>query len=473
VKIYMFVKNSFEYDARVTKEAKTLIGAGHEVTVVALYTPDVTPLEETTADGIHVLRVPRSSFGIPTLNRLAQKYAGSIEARHVKLTGDAYNEETVRQLGRLSAPSTAAPEATTETPQVVQPPAERPGPYKRLWGSFTTPVLRSFARFARWSFSLAKGLLGQQSQWIKHRAIDSRMIAIGAGSDADIFHCHDLNTLRIGTTLKQKTGALLVYDSHELQTERSRMTDKSRATAVNEEGGALPHVDAMIVASPSWIPWNTKLYGQLPDPTVTLINVPEPTTVDPSLDLREALDIAADQFVVIYQGSIQENRGIEPGIDAVAMLDAVTLVIIGYGYHRPALEDMVRNTGLESKVLFFGPVPNDELISYSASADIGLANIVGQSVSYETSLPNKLFEYAMAGIPVIGSDSPEIGRIIKETGIGLTCDPEDAEAIAEAIETIRKDPEPYKDATRPAAERYNWVVESQVLLNVYSSLTST
>ena len=59
----MFVKNSFEYDARVTKEAKTLIGAGHDVTVVALYVPNVTPAEETTADGIHVVRVPRSSFG--------------------------------------------------------------------------------------------------------------------------------------------------------------------------------------------------------------------------------------------------------------------------------------------------------------------------------------------------------------------------------------------------------------------------
>ena len=468
----MFVKNSFEYDARVTKEAKTLIGAGHDVTVVALYTPEVTPLEETTADGIHVLRVPRSSFGIPTLNRLAQRYAGSIEARHVKLTGDAYNEDTVRQLGQLSAPSTAAPGvATTDSPRVVQPPEDTPGPYRRLWGSFTTPVLRSFARFARWSFGLAKGLLGQQSQWVKHRAIDKRMVAIGVASNADVFHCHDLNTLRVGTALKQETGALLVYDSHELQTERSRMTDRSRTTAIKEEGGALAVVDAMIVASPSWIPWNTKLYGNLPDPTVTVINVPEPTEIDPTLDLRTELDIGEDQFIVIYQGSIQENRGIEPGIDAVAMLDGVTLVVIGYGYHRPALEDIVRKRGLESKVLFFGPVPNDELISYSASADVGLANIVGSSVSYETSLPNKLFEYAMAGIPVIGSDSPEIGRIIKETGIGLTCDPEDATAIAQAIETIRQNPAPFMAATGPAAERYNWDVESKVLLSLYRSLT--
>ncbi len=467
----MFVKNSFEYDARVTKEAKSLIAAGHDVTVVALFVPDVTAAEETTADGIHVVRVPRSSFGVPTLNRLARRYAGSIEARHVRLTGEAYNEATVRELSQMSAPSTATPGAEiTDEPRVVAPPEVPPGRIERIWGSVTTPILRSFARFARWSFRLTKGLLGQQSQWIKHRAIDKRMIDIGVASGADVYHCHDLNTLRVGVECKRRTGARLVYDSHELQTERSRMTPKARRAAIKAEGGMLPNVDAMIVASPSWIPWNTKLYGSLPNPTITVINVPEPTEIDPKLDLRTELGIDPDQTIVIYQGSIQENRGIEPGIDAVAMLDGVTLAVVGYGYHRPVLEDLVRARGLESKVLFFGPVPNDELISYSASADIGLANIVGTSVSYETSLPNKLFEYAMAGIPVIGSDSPEIGRIIDETGIGITCDPTDAKAIAAAIDKIRKDPTPYRAATEKATERYNWTVEEKGLLNLYRSI---
>ncbi|MEA3510780.1 MAG: hypothetical protein U9R51_05025, partial [Actinomycetota bacterium] len=223
MKICMFVKNSFEYDARVTKEAKTLIGAGHDVTVVALFVPDVTPMEETTPDGIHVIRVPRSSFGIPALNRLAQRYAGSIESRHVRLTGDAYNEATVRELGRLSAPSTAAPGVPANssiTP--VQPPEVPPSAAKRTWGTITTPVLRSFARFARFLFRHLKGLLGQQSQWLKHQAIDRRMIEIGVASGADIFHSHDLNTLKVGATCKEQTEARLVYDSHELQTERNR-----------------------------------------------------------------------------------------------------------------------------------------------------------------------------------------------------------------------------------------------------------
>lgn len=470
----MFVKNSFEYDARVTKEAKSLIGAGHDVTVVALYVPEVTALEETTPDGIHVVRVPRSSFGVPALNRLALKYAGTIENRHVRLTGEAYNEATVRELGQISTPSTATPGSTdTSLDLHAEQPEEPPGVAKEAWGRITTPVLRSFARFARFGFRIVKRLMGQQSQWLKHRAIDKRMINVGVESRADVFHSHDLNTLRVGATCKQRTGAKLVYDSHELQTERNRMDESRRRAAQAEEGRYLTQVDAMIVASPSWIAWNRNLYGTLPEPTITLLNVPEPVTIDRSKDLRSALNIPEDQRIVIYQGSIQENRGIEPAIDAVETLEDVTLVVIGYGHHRPVLESLVAERGLTAKVLFFGPVPNNELISYSASADVGLANIVNSSVSYHTSLPNKLFEYAMAGIPVVGSDSPEIGRVVREEGIGETCDAQDADAIRAAISTILENPARYEPGLQHAAKTYNWSVEQEKLVSLYRDLTAS
>jgi glycosyltransferase involved in cell wall biosynthesis len=468
----MFVKNSFEYDARVTREAKSLVGAGHRVTVVALFVPGVTPQEETTADGIEVVRVPRSSFGVPALNRLAMRYSGRIEARHVRLTGDTYDPDRVESLGRLSAPSTAAPGSTAPPDAGTTVPPHPPSMLRRTWGRLTTPILRSLARVARWSFRLAKRVLGQQSQWLKHRAIDRRMVAVGLRTGADVFHCHDLNTLAVGVRCKARTKALLVYDSHELQTERNRMTAKARQRAIREEGSGIAHADAMIVASPSWIAWNRELYGHLPDRTVTLINVPEVTTIDPSKDLRTELRIPDEDAIVIYQGSIQENRGIEPAIDAVASLEGVCLVVIGYGYHRPALEATVRQRGMADRVRFFGPVPNDELISWSASADVGLANIVNSSVSYHTSLPNKLFEYVMARIPVVGSDSPEIGRIVTECSIGEVCDADDPDALAAAITRILEDPTRYTDGLEAAALRYNWEVEQRTLLDLYATLES-
>ncbi len=156
--------------------------------------------------------------------------------------------------------------------------------------------------------------------------------------------------------------------------------------------------------------------------------------------------------------------------DAVELLDDVVLVIVGYGYYRDALEDRVAARGLKDRVRFFGPIPNEDLLHWTASADVGLCHIVNASLSYYTTLPNKLFEYVMAEVPVLGSDSPGIGRVVEGTGVGEVVDPIDPQSLATATRKILADPEPYRAACRRARERYNWEVESRKLLAVYEAL---
>ncbi len=469
MKICMFVKNSFEYDARVTKEAKTLIGAGHDVTVVAIHVPGKTAESETTADGINVIRVSRLSFGLGTLNKIAARYAGSIETRHARLTGDEVDEDRARELSEWMPTSTATPGDKVDV--VVQSTADSQASMaSRVWGKLTTPVLRWFAKAARFGFKAVKFLVGRQGRALKTWAINRRMIGIGLEQRADVYHSHDLNTLYVGAMCKKKTGAKLVYDSHELQTERNRMTKWWRRWAAWNEKRWLPYANAMIVASPSWIDINREKYGKVPDPSVSIINTPELEFIDQPQDLRGELDIPADVPILLYQGSIQENRGIEPAIDAITLLPRAVLVVVGYGYHRPVLEADVRKRGLTDRVKFFGPIPNEELLGWTAAADIGLCNIVNSSLSYYTSLPNKLFEYIIAGIAVIGSDSPEIGRIVQEEGVGEVCDPVDPEGLANATRTILQDLDRYRTATKAAAQKYNWSIEEQKLLGIYAGL---
>jgi glycosyltransferase involved in cell wall biosynthesis len=465
----MFVKNSFEYDARVKKEAKSLLGAGHDVTVVAIHVPKKTAEEEVTADGIHVVRVSRLSFGLGTLNRIAVRYAGSIEARHARLSGEEPDTERARDLGDWMPVSTATP--SDEVAMVIGEAShpEPVSPATRLWDRITTPLLRFVARVARFGFKVVRFLLGKQSRALKAWAINRRMIATGTAIGADVYHSHDLNTLYVGAMCKKRTGARLVYDSHELQTERSRMGFWWHHWAAWNERRWMPHADAMIVASPPWIEFNRRKYGAVPDPAITVINTPELVTIDHPQDMRGELGLPPGTPIMLYQGSVQENRGIEPAIDAVTLLDGVVLVIVGYGYFRRPLEIEVRERGLADRVKFFGTIPNDELLGWTAAADVGLCNIVNASLSYYTTLPNKLFEYIMAEVPVIGSDSPEIGRVIREEGVGEVCDPVDPEALAEAARRILADPEPYRAATRRARERYHWGIEQQKLLDLYAS----
>ncbi|MDJ0663507.1 MAG: glycosyltransferase [Acidimicrobiia bacterium] len=471
MKICMFVKNSFEYDARVTKEAKTLIDDGNEVTVVAIHVPNKTAEREITADGIRVVRVSRLSFGLGTLNRIAARYAGSIETRHARLTGEEVDRERAQELSEWLPASTATPsdrvEVVVDEGGSEQPPGADMGAGSKLWARITTPILRGFARTARFGFRAVKFLVGRQGRALKTLAINRRMIKVGLEVGADVYHSHDLNTLYIGAMCKKKTDARLVYDSHELQTERNRMTKWWRRWAAWNERRWLPYADAMIVASPSWIDINRDKYGKVPDPSVSIINTPELAAITEPQDLRGELDIPDDAPILLYQGSIQENRGIEPAIDAVTLLPKAVLVVVGYGYHRPKLEADVRKRGLTDRVKFFGPIPNDELLAWTAAADIGLCNIVNSSLSYYTSLPNKLFEYIIAGIAVIGSDSPEIGRIVQEEGVGEVADPVDPESLAAATRTILADLDGYRSATHDAAQKYNWGIEEQKLLSIY------
>ena len=377
-----------------------------------------------------------------------------------------------QELGKWMPTSTATPSDEVKVEVAGSTPATQPAPLARLWGRITTPLLRSFAKAARFGFKSIRFLVGKQGRALKTWAINRRMIKVGLAQGADVYHSHDLNTLYIGAMCKKRTGARLVYDSHELQTERNRMTKWWRRWAAWNERRWLPYADAMIVASPSWIGINREKYGSVPAISASIINTPELVQIDQPRDLRGELDIAPDAPILLYQGSIQENRGIEPAIDAITMLESAVLVVVGYGYHRPVLETEVRRRGLEDRVKFFGPIPNDELLDWTAAADIGLCNIVNSSLSYYTSLPNKLFEYIIAGIAVIGSDSPEIGRIVKEEGVGEVADPIDPSDLAKAARTILDDLDRYRAATRTAAQKYNWSVEERKLLEVYAKLGS-
>lgn len=479
--VVMLVKNSFEYDARVTKEARSLLAEGHTVHVVAILVPDVTPPYELREDGIEVHRVSRVNFGVDKLNKLAGKAAAATEDRRARLTGDPVDEDRVEDLGNLGVDTTATPGASQRPSPVTTAPstdAPPPTPLRQAWGRASSAVLRWAMLLGGFAFRAVKAVMGRQGQGLKHYAINRRFIKAAVALDPDVVHCHDLNTLWAGRKVKQATGCKLVYDSHELATARNRMGLGWRLWCEHFEKAGIPDADAVIMASPGYADVARERYGV--DPTV-VINVPPPQEPTGERDLRAETGVDPDHTLLLYQGSIQENRGIEQVIDAVELLnqppltaddDGVSLVVVGYGYHRPTLERMVRDRGLGDVVRFFGPVPNPELVDWSSSADVGMCNIVGTSPSYRESLPNKFFEYVMAGIPVVVSDFGSMGRICEEQGVGVTCDPTDPEALAAAVTRLR-DPAFYEQcrANTPAmAAQYNWDVEQRKLVEVYERL---
>jgi glycosyltransferase involved in cell wall biosynthesis len=137
--------------------------------------------------------------------------------------------------------------------------------------------------------------------------------------------------------------------------------------------------------------------------------------------------------------------------------------------YRAGLEELTRTEGVADRVEFAGAVPPEKLLETISEASVGLALIEPVCLSYRMSLPNKLFEYVAAGIPVLGSDLPAIGALVNEHEIGLVAQPDQVADVASKLSEML---EPqcnarFRIATRRAAKRLNWDRESQLLAAAY------
>jgi glycosyltransferase involved in cell wall biosynthesis len=405
----MLVKNTFTHDARVWREAVALQINGHEVQVVALAGPGLLKYEKTP-EGIRIERVSRG--------------AGS------RLRGVS---DPTRNNGSQSG-------------------------FQAKLKRYAVQIVKYAARTPLSSFVQA--------------GIDKRMKDLVINFGPEVIHAHDLETLELASDLKRELGIPLIYDSHEIASERNHHTRAQKKRAGIKEAKLIHNADSVIMVSNGCAQFTSQRYGILL-PTV-IMNTPDFDPRNMNIrGLRQALDIPAENLVLVHQGSLQKNRGIEQSIEAMRNIPNITYVIIGYGQHRPFLEDFVASSGLSEKVKFFGPVPANQLIEWTASADIGICTIVGKTKSYLYAMPNKLFEYTMAGLPVIASNYPDMGAFVTENKMGVTCDPESPESISAAIRVLMGDPAKRNELSlgaQAARREYNWNNEQRKLHEVYAKL---
>jgi glycosyltransferase involved in cell wall biosynthesis len=167
------------------------------------------------------------------------------------------------------------------------------------------------------------------------------------------------------------------------------------------------------------------------------------------------------------------DRGVEEAVLSMQFIENALLVIVGSGDVIPIAKEIVSQKRLDDKVKFFDKRPYLEMMQLTSNANIGLSLDKPLSDNYKFSLPNKLFDYIQAGIPILSSELIELKKIITKYEIGCFVKTVSPEEIAKNINFLIANPEildVYKTNCIRAAENENWGFEKMKLVRFIEDL---
>lgn len=290
-----------------------------------------------------------------------------------------------------------------------------------------------------------------------------------------LIHANDLDTLPGGFIAAKLTGAKLLFDGHELYSSVGRDVGKlGQQLLFVLEKLLVRQADAVVTVSDNLADAMAVDMG-IEKPYVVLNAVPY---VDTSgMTPKEWTKQFGGKKIVLWHGKYVKNRSLHEAIMAAKYLpDDVALVFRGYGPLEDELRQFVKEQGLTEKVHFVPPVAMFDLVEYAVGADIGLFPCDPTLLSIQYAAPNKIFEYIMAGLPCVATDTAEVRRILSKYSLGETFRPNDSEDMANVIvEMLSKGEELEKIKVRSlkAARDYSWDLEGEKLMNIYGELLST
>lgn len=280
----------------------------------------------------------------------------------------------------------------------------------------------------------------------------------------NIVHCHDTFALPAGWLLQKLCSSKLVYDAHELESNKNGQNILLSKATLLIERFCWPQIDLLVSVSDSITDWYMKNLGI--KPSVLVLNSPVLAISDKARDsdtryFNQQFNIPSEHLVFVYLGILGSGRGIETCLHAFAAGPSnAHVVFIGYGLLETQIKDAAQK---HSNIHFHPPVRHDEVVSLVSNADYGLCLVENVSLSDFYCLPNKLFEYSFAKIPVLASHFPEIAKVVNQYNLGICCDPNPT-SVRKTLENIIAN----KPIFTPAdISSLSWETQAQRLIDAY------
>ncbi len=300
-----------------------------------------------------------------------------------------------------------------------------------------------------------------------------RLLVLLLTTRFDVLHSNDLDTLLPNYFAAKIKRKHIVYDTHEYFTEVPELQHNplKKRIWLAVEKFVFPKLKYVFTVNQSIASIYQKIYGV---PVKVMRNVPLKAGTG-SAEPRELSDNLKGRKYIILQGAgINIDRGSEELVEAMHFVTDAVLLIVGDGDVIPSLKDIVQESGLSDKVFFLGKQPYDTLMGYTKNALIGITLDKDTNLNYRYSLPNKIFDYVRAGIPVLASPLTETKNIFNEYEIGCLVENHLPGNIAAKINYMISDKAPvelWKKNLYALSAITNWENESIELLNVYAEIS--
>jgi glycosyltransferase involved in cell wall biosynthesis len=267
------------------------------------------------------------------------------------------------------------------------------------------------------------------------------------------FHAHDLSTALASLSAARKTGARCVVDFHEWFSEnvywsplRGRWRPHPwwrRIVFRSIERLVMRRADRIVTVCDEIARQLSEVVCRPRHPVAVVRNVPRfdarPTREYPSL--KEALGIPTERFVLLYQGGVGPTRFLEPVIEALRYAPGVIFVVRGPGTERagPEYRRLAKAAGVEDRLVVLPAVPSSDVVAAAKGADAGVWTLPNWCKNFYYALPNKIFEYLAAGVPVVAARFPEAQRLVEGHEVGVCFDPYSPPSIGAALQSLVED----------------------------------
>lgn len=500
-RVVALVLNSVTRDSRVCKEADGLAGDGHEVTVIGLVDQTDSRVNDVRDSGARIRRIELSGWMVQRRYRRHANVSLLVTAGLVAglfvivffsfgLSLDAIVGGVIDRIGVSGAILSVMLGALA------------------IWSARRSIRYRSFAR--KKASALRPGTPHSEAAFDRDHVIGSVMRVLSAAAERgrfevsgvlrvlkrirandlylarflpelarlapDVVHCHDLPTLPVGAEwCRRHSSVKLVFDSHELYEEVASLSSPERWYWRRKLRRLSGNVDAFITVNESIAAEHARRYPALPRAVVVRNAAVRPSSEpEPRGLLRAAAKVRDDQRVLLYQGGYARHRGLEALLLAsVELPPEWVVVMMGWGAHEERLRTIALDVDpMGDRIRFLPPAAPKVLRDWTAGADLGVIPYENTCLNHWFCSPNKLWEYPVAGVPILASPFPELRREIEGAGIGrLLPRVLDGSGLRRVVDSIDEEALlRMRSACRAHSRRDHWGIYLARLLELYRRL---